>query len=292
MQTLEGQPAIVHAGPFANIAHGNSSLVGDLVGLKLADYVVTEGGFASDLGFEKFVHIVCLTGGLSPLSCRPRRHDPGAEAPRRGSGRRAQALERGAENLAAHLRIVKELGFDAVVAVNRFPADSQFELEAVSALALEHGAFGVAVNDGYEHGGAGASAWQSSSSRRGSERAGPVPVRARRSDRGARCACPPGVRRDWSRLSPVARATLERLPAELHRLPVCVAKTHLSLSHDPELTGAPQDFVLPVRELRAYTGAGWIVAVCGETQTMPGLPANSAAERMDLDAEGRIVGLA
>ena len=90
VQTLEGQPAIVHAGPFANIAHGNSSLVGDLVGLKLADYVVTEGGFASDLGFEKFVHIVCRTGGLSPGSCRPRRDDAGAEAPRRGSGRRAR----------------------------------------------------------------------------------------------------------------------------------------------------------------------------------------------------------
>ena len=93
-------------------------------------------------------------------------------------------------------------------------------------------------------------------------------------------------------LSPSARETLERLPAELHEVPVCVAKTHLSLSHDPELVGAPADFVLPVRELRAYTGAGWLVAVCGETQTMPGLPAHSAAERMDLDADGRIVGLA
>lgn len=90
----------------------------------------------------------------------------------------------------------------------------------------------------------------------------------------------------------MARETLERLPAELHRLPVCVAKTHLSLSHDPELAGAPSDFVLPVREFRPYTGAGWIVAVCGETQTMPGLPAHSAAERMDLDLEGRVVGLA
>jgi formyltetrahydrofolate synthetase len=93
-------------------------------------------------------------------------------------------------------------------------------------------------------------------------------------------------------LSPAAHETLERLPAELHRVPVCVAKTHLSLSHDSELVGAPRDFILPVRELRPYTGAGWVVAVCGDTQTMPGLPANSAAERMDLDAQGRIVGLA
>ena len=293
VQTLEGQPAIVHAGPFGNIAHGNSSLVGDLVGLKLADYVVTEGGFASDLGFEKFVHIVCRTGGLSPSAVvlvattqALKRHggDPDGGL---------EALERGAENLAAHLRIVKELGFDAVVAVNRFPADSEVELEAVVALALEHGAFGAAVNDGYERGGVGASALaelvveaagRDAQARFVYELDDPIDTKlaalARRVYGGT------GVE-----LSPAARATLERLPAELHRLPVCVAKTHMSLSHDPELVGAPRDFVLPVRELRPYTGAGWIVAVCGDTQTMPGLPANSAAERMDLDAEGRIVGL-
>jgi formyltetrahydrofolate synthetase len=293
VQTLEGQPAIVHAGPFANIAHGNSSLVGDLVGLKLADYVVTEGGFASDLGFEKFVHIVCRTGGLSPSAVvlvattqALKRHggDPDGGL---------EALERGAENLAAHLRIVKELGFDAVVAVNRFPADSEVELEAVVALSLEHGAFGAAVNDGYERGGAGASALaelvveaagRDAQARFVYELDDPIETKlaalARRIYGGT------GVE-----LSPAARATLERLPAELHRLPVCVAKTHMSLSHDPELVGAPRDFVLPVRELRPYTGAGWIVAVCGATQTMPGLPANSAAERMDLDSDGRIVGL-
>jgi formyltetrahydrofolate synthetase len=294
VQTLEGQPAIVHAGPFANIAHGNSSLVGDLVGLKLADYVVTEGGFASDLGFEKFVHIVCRAGGLSPAAVvlvattqALKRHggDPDGGVP---------ALVGGAQNLAAHLRIVKELGFDAVVAVNRFPGDSQLELETISALALEHGAFGVAVNDGYEHGGQGASALaelvveaaaRNAQARFLYELDDPIEVKldavARRVYGGT------GVE-----LSPAARETLGRLPAELHRLPVCVAKTHLSLSHDPELTGAPRDFLLPVRELRAYTGAGWIVAVCGDTQTMPGLPPHSAAERMDLDAEGRIVGLA
>jgi formate--tetrahydrofolate ligase len=293
VQTLEGQPAIVHAGPFANIAHGNSSLVGDLVGLKLADYVVTEGGFASDLGFEKFVHIVCRTGGLSPsavvLVATTQALKRNGGDPDGGLG----ALERGAENLAAHLRIVKELGFDAVVAVNRFPADSEAELEAVVALALEHGAFGAAVSDGYERGGAGASALaelvveaagRSAQARFVYELDDPIDTKlaalARRIYGGT------GVE-----LSPSARATLERLPAGLHRLPVCVAKTHMSLSHDPELAGAPRDFVLPVRELRPYTGAGWIVAVCGDTQTMPGLPAHSAAERMDLDAEGRIVGL-
>src|SRR5512132_2203839 len=294
VQTLEGQPALVHAGPFANIAHGNSSLVGDLVGLKLADYVVTEGGFASDLGFEKFIHIVCRQAGLSPdavvlvaTTQALKRHggDPDGGLP---------ALERGAQNLAAHLRIVEELGFHAVVAVNKFPGDTPLELEALSALALERGAVGAAVSDGYAHGGAGASALAE------------LVVDA--ADRGARARFAYDLddsieekldalaRKIYggvgAELSPSARETLERLPAELHEVPVCVAKTHLSLSHDPELVGAPADFVLPVRELRAYTGAGWLVAVCGETQTMPGLPAHSAAERMDLDPEGRIVGLA
>ena len=294
VQTLEGQPALVHAGPFANIAHGNSSLIGDLVGLKLADYVVTEGGFGSDLGFEKFIDIVCRTGGLSPdavvlvaTTQAMKRHggDPDGGLP---------ALERGVENLAAHLRIVQELGFDAVVAVNKFPGDSQLELEALSALALERGAFGTAINDAYAHGGAGASALAE------------LVVEAANRDAQANFAYDVGdsietklnalARKVYggtgAELSDQARETLERLPADLHHLPVCVAKTHLSLSHDAELVGAPTDFVLPVRELRAYTGAGWLVAVCGATQTMPGLPPHSAAERMDLDAEGRIVGLA
>ena len=293
VQTLEGQPALVHAGPFANIAHGNSSLIGDLVGLKLADYVVTEGGFASDLGFEKFIDIVCRTGGLSPdavvlvaTTQAMKRHggDPDGGLP---------ALERGVENLSAHLRIVQELGFNAVVAVNKFPGDSLLELEALSALALDCGAFGTAINDAYAHGGAGASALAE------------LVVEAANLDAKAHFAYDLGdsietklnalARKVYggtgAELSDRARETLERLPAELHRLPVCVAKTHLSLSHDAELIGAPTDFVLPVRELRAYTGAGWLVAVCGATQTMPGLPAHSAAERMDLDAEGRIVGL-
>jgi formate--tetrahydrofolate ligase len=294
VQTTEGQPALVHCGPFANIAHGNSSLIGDLVGLKLADYVVTEGGFASDLGFEKFIDIVCRTGGLSPdavvlvatvQAMKRQGGDPDGGLP---------ALERGVENLAAHLRIVKELGFDAVVAVNRFPGDSLLELEALSALALERGAFGTAINDAYAHGGAGASALAELAVEAANQDAEvrfpydldhPVDEKlnalARRIYGGA-----------GAELSEGARRTLERLPADLHRVPLCVAKTHLSLSHDPELVGAPADFVLPVRELRSYTGAGWLVAVCGETQTMPGLPANSAAERMDIDAEGRIVGLA
>ena len=294
VQTIEGQPALIHAGPFANIAHGNSSLVGDLVGLKLADYVVTEGGFGSDLGFEKFIHIVCRGAGLSPAAVvlvvttrALKRHggDPAGGI---------AALERGASNLAAHLRIVEELGFRAVVAVNRFPDDSPRELQAVQALAFDHGAFGSAVNDAVSRGGEGAAelaelvveaAERGARARFAYDLADPVETKldklARKIYGGTGAA-----------LSPTARATLEQLPGPLHEVPVCVAKTHLSLSHDADLAGAPSGFVLPVRELRAYTGAGWLVAVCGDTQTMPGLPLHFAAERMDLDAGGRIVGLA
>ncbi len=294
VQTLEGQPALVHAGPFANIAHGNSSLVGDLVGLKLADYVVTEGGFASDLGFEKFVDIVCRSGGLSPAAVVLVATTQALKLHGGDPDGGLAAIERGAENLAAHLRIVKEFGFEAVVAVNRFPGDSQLEVEAISALALERGAFGAAVSDGYESGGSGASALAELvvAAAGGNAHAQFAyelddPIEAKLNALARRIYGGTGAE-----LSPAAHETLERLPAELHRLPVCVAKTHLSLSHDPGLAGAPSDFVLPVRELRPYTGAGWIVAVCGETQTMPGLPAHSAAERMDLDLEGRVVGLA
>jgi formyltetrahydrofolate synthetase len=293
VQTVEGQPALIHAGPFANIAHGNSSLIADLVGLKLADYVVTEGGFGSDLGFEKFVHIVCRTGELTPAAVvlvttvrALKRHGGDLDGG-------LPALERGAENLAAHLRVVKELGFDAVVAVNRFPDDSQPELDALVGLALEHGAFATAVNDGYARGGAGASELAEAvvEAAAGNARAQFLyeledSIETKLDALARRVYGGKGVE-----LSPAARQTLDRMPASLHRLPICVAKTHLSLSHDPELIGAPRDFVLPVRELRPYTGAGWIVAVCGETQTMPGLPLHSAAERMDLDADGRIVGL-
>ena len=259
VQTLEGQPALVHAGPFANIAHGNSSLVADLVGLKLADYVVTEGGFGSDLGFEKFVHIVCRAGGLTPAAVvliattrALKRHggDPDGGLP---------ALERGAENLAAHLRIVKALGFDAVVAVNRFPDDTQAGARRRRdarrrAWRVRHrrqrrlragrrrrgGACG-----GGRGGGCGECARPASctSSRTRSRRSS---MRSHGSSTAAKASsCPP------------RRAqTLDRMPAPLHRLPVCVAKTHLSLSHDPELIGAPRDFVLPVRELRRVHRSG------------------------------------
>ena len=139
VQTLEGQPAFVHCGPFANIAHGNSSLVADLVGLKLGDYVVTESGFGSDMGMEKFLDIVCRVGEHRSERDRPRRHRQGAQAPRRRPRRRRGGVERGAANLARHIGIVREFGLNAVVAVNRFPGDTDDEIDAVRQLALEIG---------------------------------------------------------------------------------------------------------------------------------------------------------
>jgi formate--tetrahydrofolate ligase len=295
VQTLEGRPAIVHCGPFANIAHGNNSLVADAIGLKVADFVVTESGFGADMGFEKLVDIVCRSAGFAPsavvvvATTQALKHhggDPNGGLP---------ALERGAANLAENLRIVGELGFEAVVAVNRFPGDSSSEVDAVRRLALEQGAFAAEVNEGFERGGEGAAALAEAV-----KAAAATPGRLRLAYDDA----DPLVRKleavatkiygaDGVELSPAAARQAGQLEAAgLGPLPVCMAKTHLSLSHDPTLTGAPKGFTLPIRELRAYTGAGWIVAVCGDMQTMPGLPRDPAAFRIDVDGEtGKITGL-
>jgi formate--tetrahydrofolate ligase len=294
VQTLEGQPAFIHCGPFANIAHGNSSLVADLVGLKLGDYVVTESGFGSDMGMEKLLDIVCPAGGLAPsaivlvATARALKHHGGD--PDGG----VEAIERGAPNLARHIGIVKEFGLNAVVAVNRFPGDTDDEVAAVERLALELGAYSAAVNWSFEGGGDGAvelaeavvAAAEASSSFE------PVyPLDAPIADKiDAIAKRVYGA--DGAFLLPAAEADAARFTDQgLDRVPICMAKTHLSLSHDPNLIGAPTGFTVPVRGLRAYTGAGWLVALCGDMQTMPGLSASPAAFNVDLDENGRTVGL-
>jgi formate--tetrahydrofolate ligase len=294
VQTLEGQPALVHCGPFANIAHGNSSLLGDRLGLKLGDYAVTEGGFGADMGFEKFVDIACRLSGLAPsavvlvATTQALKHHGGDL-----EGGLA-AIERGAENLAAHIGIVREFGTTTIVAVNRFPGDDDDELAAVRGLALEAGAIAAEINDGYERGGAGAIELAEAVAE-AAERPEPVqclyPLEA---------SIPAKLEAIATRvygaarveLSPAAALQAERLETlGLGNFPVCIAKTHLSLSHDSALGGAPSGFTLPIRELRPYTGAGWIVAVSGTMQTMPGLPADPAALRVDIDGQGGIEGL-
>ena len=294
VQTLEGQPALVHCGPFANIAHGNNSLVADLVALKLGDYVVTESGFGADMGMEKFLNIVCRAGGLSPsavvlvATAKALKHHGGD--PDGGLA----AIELGAANLRRHLEIVREFGLRAVVAVNRFPGDTDAEVELVRRLALEHGAHAAELNEAFERGGEGAAALAEAvvdAADHPNEFDYTYPIDAPIDAKIEAIAT-----RVYGAGSVVflqtAKDKIKQYTANgLDRLPICMAKTHLSLSHDPALANAPTGFEVTVRDVRAYTGAGWLVALCGTMQTMPGLGAAPAAFNVDIDEDGRTVGL-
>jgi formate--tetrahydrofolate ligase len=294
VQTLEGQPAFVHCGPFANIAHGNNSLVADRVALKLADYVVTESGFASDMGMEKFMDIVCRLGDIRPdavvlvATVKALKHHAGDP----GGG--LEAIEIGAANMARHLGIIREFGLNAVVAVNRFPGDTEEETELVKRIALEQGAYAAEVNDAFERGGEGGAALAEAVVAAADEPNSfdfiyplDAPIEEKIEAIARRVYGADGVF-----LQPAARAKVKEFDkAGLDKLPICMAKTHLSLSHDPTLANAPVGFTVGVRDLRAYTGAGWIVALCGDMQTMPGYGKTPAAMNVDIDERGEIVGL-
>ncbi len=294
VQTLEGQPAFVHCGPFANIAHGNNSLVADRVALKLGEYMITESGFASDMGMEKFFDITCRAGGLTPsavvlvATVKALKHHGGDI----DGGLRE--IEVGAANLARHIGIVRGFGLQAVVGVNKFPADTQEELELVRRLAVEHGAFAAEINTAFEHGGDGATALAEAvveAAERPNDFRFAYPLDAPIEEK-IRAIVTKVYGGDGVELLPAARekaAAFER--GGLGNLPICMAKTHLSLSHDPALKNAPTGFTVTVRDLRPYTGAGWIVALCGDMQTMPGLGKTPAAFAIDVDEEGRTVGL-
>lgn len=300
VQTLEGTPAFVHGGPFGNIAHGCSSLVATRLALKCAEVVVTEAGFGTDLGAEKFVHIKCRTGRLRPVvavvvaSVRALRAHGGAG--RQPDQPDPGAVERGLANLDKHVDNVRSLGMQPVVALNGFATDSPEEVDLV----LEHcRARGVpaARFRGWELGGEGAL-----------ELAELVDglVRKTRNPSEPRYLYDP----DWPfarkleavattlygasgvDLTPRARAKLSRYEQLGYgKLSVCVAKTQYSLSDDPEKVGRPQGFRITVRDVRLSAGAGFVVAYAGDILTMPGLPRHPAAERMDVDSEGRVVGL-
>jgi formate--tetrahydrofolate ligase len=301
IQTLEGQPCLMHAGPFANIAHGNSSLIADLLGLKLGEYVVTESGFGSDMGMEKFIDIVCRAGGIVPsaivmvATVRALKHHGGlGDDPRAGKGEALAAIESGMQNVARHLGIVREFGLPAVVAVNRRPEDSDEEVELVTRLAVEAGAFAAAVSDGFAQGGKGVA-----------DLAEAVVAAADQpnefrflydDDHGIKRKIETIAERVYGAAEVVyylaAEHKIEQFTDQgLDELPVCMAKTPLSLSADPELLGAPTRFQLPIRDVRAYTGAGWLVPLCGDIQQMPGLGRTAAAFGVDIDPDGRTVGL-
>jgi formyltetrahydrofolate synthetase len=294
IQTLEGQACFMHCGPFANIAHGNNSLVADKVALKLGDICVTESGFASDMGMEKFLDIVCPIGGLQPsavvivTTCRAMKHH--SDDPDGG----LEAVEKGAENLARHVGIVREFGLQPIVAVNRRPEDTDEEVALAKQLSLDRGAYAAEVNDAFARGGDGAvelaeavvAAVEQPSSY------SPVysfdqPIAEKIEAIATRVYGADGVQ-----FLPAAQEKLQRYTdAGLGTTPICMAKTHLSLSADPNLTGAPRGFTIPVRDLRPYTGAGWLVALCGDMQTMPGLGVAPALQNVDIDDSGTTVGL-
>jgi formate--tetrahydrofolate ligase len=301
VQTLEGQPVLMHCGPFANIAHGNNSLIADLIGMKLGDYVVTESGFGSDMGMEKFFDIVCRVGKLTPSAAvlvttvRAIKHHAGLEDdPRIDRSASLNAVEVGFANVRRHLNTINTFGVPAVVAVNRRPGDTNEEVALVKRMAMESGAFAAETNDGFNKGGAGAAdlaeavvdaCEQPNTFHQLYQDDEPIQDKIEAVARQVY-----GARDVY--LYPEAEAKIGQFTREgLDHLPICMAKTHLSLSADPTLLNAPEHFTLPVRDIRAYTGAGWLVPLCGDVQQMPGLGKTPAAMNIDIDQNGRTIGL-
>ncbi len=299
VQTLEGQPVLIHAGPFGNIAHANNSIIADRVALKLVDYVVTEGGFASDLGFQKFCDIVCRVGGFAPSAAvlvttvRATKSHGGKPFAELGN-EDLDALRRGADNLAAHIGIINQYGIPCVVSINNFPTDTDAEVALIEELAVEAGAETVVVNRAFARGGDGAV-----------DLANAV-VEACEKPNDFHFLTPDGTSlreqietiatriygADGVDFLPQAEKDLARMDAlGFGTLPVCMAKTHLSLSHDQLLLNRPSGFRLPVRAAVPSAGAGFVVALCGDMQRMPGLGKTPAFMNVDIDEDGRTIGL-
>ena len=299
VQTLEGQPALIHAGPFGNIAHANNSIIEDRVGLKLGDYVVTEAGFGSDLGFQKFCDIVCRLGGFAPsagvlvTTVRATKSHGGVPFDQLGA-EDLEAVKRGVDNLGQHIQIVREYGLPCVVSVNNFPSDTQAEVELMRELALGAGAETVVVSRGFAQGGEGAielaEAVVAACERPNDfHRLTPddTPIKEQVEAIATRVYGADGV--DYQAQADKDIARMDRLG--FGRLPVCMAKTHLSLSHDPALLNLPTGWRLPVRGVVPSAGAGFVVVLCGDMQRMPGLGRTPAFMNVDIDADGRTVGL-
>jgi formate--tetrahydrofolate ligase len=299
VQTLENNPVFIHGGPFANIAHGCNSVIATTTALKLGDYVITEAGFGADLGAEKFFDIKCRKAGLHPdaavivATVRALKMHGGVELKDLGK-ENVEAVRHGCENLARHLRNIKSFGVPAVVAINRFNADSEAELEIVRAVAGEYGANAIVCSH-----------WAD-----GSE--GTVELAHKVveiADSGASQFAPlydddMGL---WQKVRRIATQLYhaddiiadKKVRAQLKRFedlgyghfPVCIAKTQYSFSTDPNLKGAPTNHVVPIREARLSAGAEFIVVICGEIMTMPGLPREPAANKIGLNDAGEVVGL-
>jgi formate--tetrahydrofolate ligase len=306
LQTLENTPVLVHAGPFGNIAHGNSSVVADLIGIHTGDFLITEAGFASDMGAERFFNIKCRVTGMAPdaavivttvraLKVHSGRYrvSAGKPLPPEMLKENPDEVFEGAANLRKHIENVRLHGVTPVVAINAMPGDFDSEHAAIRTVAQEMGVR-AAVGTHFTDGGRGA---------------------AELAEAVAEAAEEPG---EFHHLYPLEATLEEKIEAVARQVygadgvdytpaasgqlamfekngfggfPVCIAKTHLSLSADPARKGAPIGWRLPVREARASAGAGFIYPICGDMRTMPGLTTHPAAEHMDIDANGRIVGL-
>ncbi len=309
MQTLEGTPVFVHAGPFANIAHGNSSILADKIGLKLADYVVTESGFGADMGMEKFMDIKCRYSGLVPsvvvLVATVRALKMHGGGPKVVAGRpldnaylneNLDLLRAGLPNMLHHIKLARKFGIPVVVAINNFATDSEAELELIKKAAVEEGgAEDALVCRHWELGGEGARDLANAVVKAASEPAKfdflyPLnwPIKKKIETIACEVYGADGV--DYL---PEAEARIEEYTRlGFDQLPICMAKTHLSLSHDPNLKGVPKGYRIPIREVRASVGAGFLYPLLGKMSTMPGLPTRPAFYDVDVDLEtGRVVGL-
>jgi formate--tetrahydrofolate ligase len=308
LQTIEGQPVLVHAGPFANIAIGQSSIIADLVGTKLSDFLVTESGFAADIGFEKFWNLKCRMSGLKPhaavivATVRALKMHGGGPAVRPGlplapeyKQENLGLLEKGCENLLAHIDIVKKSGVRPVVCVNKFYTDTDNELQLVKKIAQRHGAE-AAVSDHWLRGGEGAIEL--------AEKVAAVALEEHDFDYLYSLNMPLKQRIELIATeiygaksvsySEKALEKIKKLDADPHTrsLGTCMVKTHLSLSHDPNLKGRPTGWELPIRDVMVYEGAGYVVPIAGDIKLMPGTGSDPAFRRIDVDlASGKVRGM-
>ncbi len=307
IQTIEHTPCFVHAGPFANIAHGNSSILADKIALAFSEYVVTEAGFGADCGAEKFFDIKCRISGLVPdavvIVCSIRALKMHSGKFRVVAGKpldeglvkeNLSALEEGICNLEKHIENVKMFGVPVVVAVNRFTADTDKEIDLVKKRALEFGADACEISE----------VWLKGS--KGGLDLAKVVIKAASLPQKFKFLYPldipikEKIEIIASKIygaKDVEYADLAESKIKLFserswdKLPICMAKTHLSLSHDPNVKGRPRDFILPIRDIRASIGAGFLYPLCGKMQTMPGLPSHPVGENIDIDEKGDIIGL-